>query len=190
MAGVAVIWLVIIGTSIWVAIDASNIGARKGLVKGVAHMGPAGWFFCSLLIWIVGFPVYLAKRSEIKAAVAGSNIPTSAPIPVTQTSQNPSPPPGWYPSPPLQAQHPTEEGTGSGFTSKADELVKLPWSAAPSPIPGFAGSTGASGCAAGTVPSATRVPAAPCVLSRTWNWRDGSVVITFLGAPGYFWGSA
>lgn len=125
MAGVAVIWLVIIGTSIWVAIDASNIGARKGLVKGVANMGPAGWFFCSLLIWIVGFPVYLAKRSEIKAAVAASNIPTSAPIPVTQTSQNPSPPPGWYPSPPLQAQHPTEEGTGSGFTSKADELVKL-----------------------------------------------------------------
>jgi hypothetical protein len=28
MAGVAVIWLVIIGTSIWVAVDASNIGAR------------------------------------------------------------------------------------------------------------------------------------------------------------------
>ena len=43
MAGVAVIWLVIIGTSIWVAVDSSNIGARKGLVKGSGNMGPAGW---------------------------------------------------------------------------------------------------------------------------------------------------
>jgi len=80
MAGVAVIWLVIIGTSIWVAVDSSNIGARKGLVKGSGNMGPAGWFFCCLLIWIIGFPVYLAKRSEIKAAAAASNVSVPTPV--------------------------------------------------------------------------------------------------------------
>lgn len=41
MAGVAVIWLVIIGTSIWVAVDSSNIGARKGLPqRDLAVQGP------------------------------------------------------------------------------------------------------------------------------------------------------
>ena len=118
------VFLVVIGTSIWVAIDASNIGARKGLVKGVGNMGPAGWFFCCLLIWIIGFPVYLAKRSVIKAAAA-STASVPAPTAVSQVVQTPPPPPNWYPSLPVQAQKPAEEGTGSGFTSKADELVKL-----------------------------------------------------------------
>jgi hypothetical protein len=123
---VAVILLVVIGTSIWVAVDASHIGARKGLTRGLGNMGPAGWFVCCLLIWIIGFPVYLAKRSEIKAAAAASNVSLSAPTAVSQVAQNPPPsPPGWYPSPPGQAQQPFEEGTVSGITSKADELVKL-----------------------------------------------------------------
>jgi len=80
--------LVIIVTSIWVAIDASNIGARKGLVKGLGDMGAAGWFFCCLLIWIVGFPVYLAKRSEIKAAAAPSKHEASTPGGAGQVVQN------------------------------------------------------------------------------------------------------
>ncbi len=62
------LWLVVLGTSIWVWVDASSIGARKGLVKGVADMGPFAWFLCSLLLWIVAFPIYLAKRGAIKAA--------------------------------------------------------------------------------------------------------------------------
>jgi hypothetical protein len=125
MAAVVVIWLVIIGTSIWVAIDASNIGAHKGLVKGLGNMGPAGWFVCCLLIWIIGFPVYLAKRSEIKAAAAASNVSVPTPVNAGQVAQNSvASPPGWYP-PIAQSQQHIGEVTGSGIISKADELVKL-----------------------------------------------------------------
>ena len=60
------ILIIIVGTSIWVAIDASTIGVKKGQLKGMADLGPAGWFFVCLLIWIVGFPFYLAKRGELK----------------------------------------------------------------------------------------------------------------------------
>ena len=60
------IYLVVIGTSIWVLIDAKSIGVKKGQIKGFFNMGPWGWFFVCLLIWIIGFPVYLAKRNEFK----------------------------------------------------------------------------------------------------------------------------
>lgn len=82
------IWLVVICTSIWVLVDASNIGARKGLIKGVADMGPFAWFVCSLLLWIIAFPMYLAKRGAIKAAAQSSSAPAaqraSMPPPVTE----------------------------------------------------------------------------------------------------------
>ena len=58
--------IIVVGTSIWVAVDASTIGVKKGQLTGVANMGPAGWFFVCLLLWIVGFPFYLAKRGELK----------------------------------------------------------------------------------------------------------------------------
>ena len=58
--------IVIVATSIWVFVDAKGIGARKGLQKGFFDLGPFGWFATCLLLWIVGFPVYLAKRSDIK----------------------------------------------------------------------------------------------------------------------------
>ncbi|MGV8057303.1 MAG: SHOCT domain-containing protein [Smithellaceae bacterium] len=61
-----VIWLIVIGTSIWVLFDAKSIGVKKGQIKGIANMGPWGWFFVCLLLWIIGFPVYLAKRGEFK----------------------------------------------------------------------------------------------------------------------------
>ncbi len=121
----AVVLLVVIGTSIWVAIDASNIGAHKGLVKGLGNMGPAGWFVCCLLIWIIGFPVYLAKRSEIKAAAAASNVSVPTPVNAGQVAQNSvASPPGRYP-PIAQSQQHSGKVTGSGIISKADELVKL-----------------------------------------------------------------
>lgn len=61
--------LIVAGTSIWVLIDATNIKAQKGLVKGVFDMGPGGWFLSCLLFWIFAFPCYLSKRKEIIAAV-------------------------------------------------------------------------------------------------------------------------
>lgn len=73
-------WIMVISTSIWVWIDASKIGARKGLVKGLTNMGPFGWFICSLLIWIITFPIYLIKRESIKAAAMAAKVPSTQPV--------------------------------------------------------------------------------------------------------------
>jgi hypothetical protein len=61
-----IIFLVVIGTSIWVLFDAKSIGIQKGQIKGVLDMDAFGWFFCCLLLWIVAFPIYIAKRQEFK----------------------------------------------------------------------------------------------------------------------------
>ena len=61
-----IILLIIFCTSIWVLVDAIKIGVKKGQIKGIADLGPWGWFFACLLIWIIGFPLYLAKRGELK----------------------------------------------------------------------------------------------------------------------------
>ena len=62
------IWGFILGTATWVLFDAKKIGARKGLTKGMSDMGPWGWFVGCVLLWIVAFPLYLIKRSDIKLA--------------------------------------------------------------------------------------------------------------------------
>jgi hypothetical protein len=64
----SLILLIILGTSIWVFFDARSIGVKKGQVKGIADMGPTGWFFACLLLWIIAFPLYLSKRSAFKTA--------------------------------------------------------------------------------------------------------------------------
>jgi hypothetical protein len=49
----------------WVAIDASSLGVRRGsLGGGPFDMGVVAWFLVCLLLWIVGFPAYLATRSR------------------------------------------------------------------------------------------------------------------------------
>lgn len=60
------IWIVVIATSLWVLVDAKTIGVRKGQITGFLNMGPWGWFFVCLFLWIIGFPLYLAKRGEYK----------------------------------------------------------------------------------------------------------------------------
>ena len=64
------ILILIVATSIWVLVDAKTIGVKKGLVKGIADMGSATWFVACLLIWIIAFPLYLAKRGEFKRLIA------------------------------------------------------------------------------------------------------------------------
>jgi hypothetical protein len=59
-------FLVIIGTSVWVYFDAKSMGVKKGLVSGMANMGPFGWFMSCFLLWIIGFPAYLAMRPKYK----------------------------------------------------------------------------------------------------------------------------
>lgn len=56
--------LIVLGTSIWVLFDTKAIGVKKGQAEGFTDMGPWGWFFACLLLWIVCFPWYLSKRSE------------------------------------------------------------------------------------------------------------------------------
>jgi hypothetical protein len=69
------IWLIILGTSIWVYFDAKSIGVRKTEEKSFTNMGPVGWLFCSLLLWIVAFPLYLFKRSSFKTKFQSGNKP-------------------------------------------------------------------------------------------------------------------
>ena len=61
-----VMFLLVIGTSIWVYFDATTIGVTKGQLSGVFDMSPTAWAFACLLIWIVCFPAYLVKRTEYK----------------------------------------------------------------------------------------------------------------------------
>ena len=61
-----ILLIIVIATSIWVGVDASTIGVKKGQMKGLLDMGPVGWTFTCLLFWIIGFPCYLAKRNEYK----------------------------------------------------------------------------------------------------------------------------
>ncbi|MCX4240319.1 SHOCT domain-containing protein [Paraliomyxa miuraensis] len=60
--------LIVLVSAIWMAVDSSNLGYDKRDLKGLAAIGPMGWFFCGLLLWIIAFPLYLIKRPELKEA--------------------------------------------------------------------------------------------------------------------------
>jgi hypothetical protein len=81
--------------------------------------------FC-LLLWIVGFPVYLANRSKIKAAaaMAGAARPDGA-IPTVVRPIPTSPPTVWSPNPAAQGKQNYSGSAISGTATKADELTKL-----------------------------------------------------------------
>jgi len=62
--------LVVLATSVWVYFDAKALGARRGLQKGLADMGPLGWALACVLLWIIAFPFYVANRATLRRAVA------------------------------------------------------------------------------------------------------------------------
>ena len=70
--GELLLLVLIIASSSWVYFDAKSIGVRKGLEAGFFDMGPAGWAGASLLLWILVFPAYLAKRSAMKELSKGN----------------------------------------------------------------------------------------------------------------------
>ncbi len=78
-----IVFLVVLGTSIWVYSDAKAIGVKKGQLKGACDMGPAGWAIACLLLWIVGFPIYLAKRPELKRINGKGGTPVAPPMAAT-----------------------------------------------------------------------------------------------------------
>jgi hypothetical protein len=65
--GAGTLFLIILGTSIWVFFDATALGVRRGIVNwSFLDMGPGRWFIACLLLWIVVFPLYLSLRPKFK----------------------------------------------------------------------------------------------------------------------------
>src|SRR5688572_29742247 len=59
--------LIIVVSAVWVYFDAKSLGARPGRLNGgLFDMGPAGWAFSVLILWVVAFPAYLWKRRVYK----------------------------------------------------------------------------------------------------------------------------
>lgn len=112
--------LVVLASAIWMAVDSSQLGYDKRDIRGIAAMGPAGWFFCGLLLWIVAFPLYLVKRGELKAAgemrrQGLTGMPAPGFLPQAQYGQPYPPQP--YPQQPRAQPLTTDEG--------AHAIVKL-----------------------------------------------------------------
>jgi hypothetical protein len=67
----SIVLIIIVGTTIWVGVDSSRLGAARGTLGGGSlDMGTASWVLVCLLLWIVGFPCYLAARPRLIAAKA------------------------------------------------------------------------------------------------------------------------
>jgi hypothetical protein len=100
-----VILLVVVATSLWVVIDASNLGAKKGkLGGGFLDMGPVSWLVGCLLLWIICFPCYLVARPRLIAARAAAGsvpAPPAGGVPNGSAVSWPAPPP--YPTPTVPA---------------------------------------------------------------------------------------
>jgi hypothetical protein len=61
----SILFLMVVGTTIWVGVDANNLGVRRGrLGGGGLDMSIASWVICCLLLWIVAFPCYLIARGR------------------------------------------------------------------------------------------------------------------------------
>src|SRR5438094_846439 len=63
-------WLVVfsvVGSTIWVGIDAAAYRDRYAATKGPAQMTPAAWVWTCLLLWLIAFPIYLVRRRQAPA---------------------------------------------------------------------------------------------------------------------------
>ena len=57
-------WILVVGTSLWAAIDSSKINLRA-YKSGISY-GPVFLFVLHLLLWIAAFPWYLSVRYKIR----------------------------------------------------------------------------------------------------------------------------
>jgi len=109
----------VVGSAVAVYIDAKRIGARKGLVDGIANNSPGVWAFGVVALWILVLPIYLVSRGKIRTAANaektsgyGSGRPVAgvqqhgwgAGVPAAgfgahATPQPVLPPAGWYEDP-------------------------------------------------------------------------------------------
>ena len=116
-------FVVVLGSSIWVLVDAQSLGAGKLDPQKVVPAkfrlssnpdpGPGAWFFGCLLLWIVVFPMYLLQRPNLKAAGfaptsnAGNAGHHNLPPPPPRASAPPPPaaPAGWMADPTGKHEH-------------------------------------------------------------------------------------
>ena len=82
----SLVLLIVIGTSIWVLVDAKSIGIGKRALNGVVDSGPWTWFWGCLLLWIVAFPMYLVKRNRYKGLDSEPAVIPSIPVHATLLS--------------------------------------------------------------------------------------------------------
>jgi len=88
-----IVLIVVVVSAIWVAVDAHNLGVKRGCLGGsFVDSGVAAWFFVTLLLWIIGFPLYLVTRPKYVALHGRASSPAPARPPG-------APAPGWYPDP-------------------------------------------------------------------------------------------
>jgi hypothetical protein len=83
-----IIALLVVGSSLWMAIDSSNLGAHRSRVPGIASTHPIGWFLAGVLLWIVVFPTYLITRPKMLAAGDGQ---PGRPMPVAPATPSSGP---------------------------------------------------------------------------------------------------
>lgn len=66
MQTIAVLLLtLIVASAVWVSADAAAIARRQREVAGRSLIHPGPWAVLVLGLWPVGFPLYLARRSEL-----------------------------------------------------------------------------------------------------------------------------
>jgi hypothetical protein len=67
-----------VGTIVWVAVDASTLGVRRGVLgSGFFDQGVAGWFFACVIVWSGAFPAYLAMRPRYVERKRQASLPSS-----------------------------------------------------------------------------------------------------------------
>ena len=60
----------IVVSAVCVYWDAKAAGVRKGLVGGAADMSAEHWALACLFYWLLAFPYYLCRRSELHRLAA------------------------------------------------------------------------------------------------------------------------
>ena len=55
----SVVWT---ASTVWIYCDTNVLGIKRGQHKGFPNFGPYGWFFFTLFVWPVAFPLYIHKR--------------------------------------------------------------------------------------------------------------------------------
>jgi hypothetical protein len=68
LIGFGLTCLMVLGTSLWAAIDSSKIQLKR-YQSGISY-GPVALFLGCVFLWIVGFPWYLIMRHKIKTGTA------------------------------------------------------------------------------------------------------------------------